>query len=137
MNRMLLYTTLLLFSVLALSGPFLQAAELKPENAQAFDAYIRAYEAKMHEEVARGEFLSIDHQESSLRSRAYQQLRRGEVLVEQRSSSNRHLPNALLHHWIGTAFFPGASVDQMFTVLKDYEDYQTIYGPEVVTARVL
>jgi len=126
----------LLSSVLALGSSFLHAVELKAESAKAFDQYIRAYEDKMHAEVTLGEFLSVDQKAQSISSRAYERLKAGEVLIEQRNS-DKHLPNALLHHWIATAFFPGASVDQVLAILKDYRDYPTIYGPEVVTARVL
>jgi hypothetical protein len=136
MKRRFAYSPLILVSVV-MGSAFLYAAELRPESATAFDAYVRAYEKNMQEELSREELLSIDHQPQSGRSKAYEQLRRGEVLVEQRNSAERHLPGALLHHWSGTAFFPNATVDQMLAVLKDYEHYETTYGPEVVTARVL
>jgi hypothetical protein len=136
MNREMRSSVLLLLSIV-LGCSSLHAAELTPESAQAFDRYIRAYEEKMHEELARGEFLSIDSKPPSARLQAYEQLRKGDVLIERRSSSDTHVPNALLHHWVGTAFFPGASIDQIFTVLKDYEHYQSNYAPEVVRSRVL
>jgi hypothetical protein len=136
MNREMRSSVLLLLSIV-LGCSSLHAAELKPESAQAFDRYIRAYEEKMHEELARGEFLSIDSKPPSARLQAYEQLRKGDVLIERHSSSDTHVPNALLHHWIATAFFPATNVDQVFGVLKDYEDYHNVYGPEVLTARVL
>ena len=136
MKRRIRYSPLILVSVV-LGSPFLYAAELKPESAKSFDRYIQTYEERMHEELARGEFLSIDQQESASRARAYEQLRRDQVVVEQRNSFDKHLPGALLHHWSGTAFFPAATIDQMLAVLKDYEHYETTYAPEVVTARVL
>jgi hypothetical protein len=137
MIRKTLNFILRLFSVVALGCAFLHAVELKPGSAQAFDRYIHAYERKTQEELARGEFLLIDHEPSSARGQAYERLRRGEVLIERRNSPDNHLPNALLHHWIGTAFFAGANIDQVFAVLEDYASYQTTYAPEVVRARVL
>ena len=128
--------SLLLVSVV-LNTSLLYGAELKPESAKAFDSYVRAHEQTMQEEVARSEFLSIDRESQTQRSKTYEQLKRGEVLVEQRNASQRRLPGAMLHDWSGTAFFPGATVDQMLALLEDYGHYESTYAPEVVASRVL
>jgi len=128
---------LLLLPVGALGLPSLYAAELKPETVQAFDTYIRSYEQDAQHQLSRGEFLSLDHQAPAVRTQSYERLRRGEVLIEQRKAPEEQFPNALLHHWIGTAFFSGATLDQVFAALEDYNSYQTTYAPEMVQARVL
>ncbi|HEX7959411.1 MAG TPA: hypothetical protein VF493_05810 [Terriglobales bacterium] len=115
--------------------PSLYAAELKPETAQAFDAYLRSYEK--NSPLSAGEFLSVDHQFPALRAQSYERLRGGEVLIEHREPPEDRFSGALLHHWVGTAFFPGATLDEVFAVLEDYKSYQATYAPEVVQARIL
>src|SRR5690349_3765 len=97
---------ILLWSGGLLTLPSLHAAELKPETAQAFDAYVRSYEK--NSPLSPGDFLSIDHQSPALRAQSYERLRSGEVLIEQRKPQEDRFQNALLHHWTGTAFFSGA-----------------------------
>lgn len=126
---------ILLWGGALLGLPSLYAAELKPETAQAFDTYVRSYER--NSPLSPGEFLSIDQQSPALRAQSYERLRGGEVLIEHREPPEHRFRDALLHHWVGTAFFPGATLDQVFTVLEDYKSYESTYAPEVVQARVL
>jgi hypothetical protein len=126
---------ILLWSGALLGMPSLFAAELKPDTAQAFDAYVRSYEK--NSPLSPGEFLSIDHQSSAPRAQSYERLRGGEVLIEHREPQEDRFRDALLHHWIGTAFFPGATLHEVFAVLEDYKNYERTYAPEVVQARVL
>ena len=128
---------ILLWACALLACPRVYAAELKPETAQAFDSYIRSYEKETKDQLSRGEFLAIDHQSRAVRAEVYERLKRGEVMIEQRKAPEEQFQNALLHHWIGTAFFAGATLDQVFAALEDYKSYPTTYGPEVVQAQVL
>lgn len=128
---------LLLLPGALLSVADLYAAELKLQTAEAFNAYIRSYEKDAQDQLSRGEFLLLDHQPPALRAEAYERLRRGEVLIERRKAPEEQFPNALLHHWMGTAFFSGATLDQVFAILEDYNSYRTTYAPEMVQARVL
>ena len=127
---------MLLLLAAAVGLPSLYAAELTPETVQAFNTYIRSYEQDAQHQLSRGEFLSFDAQPPESRAQSYERLRRGEVLIEQRKAPEDQFPNALLHHWIGTAFFSGATLDQVFAALEDYNSYQTTYAPEVVNARL-
>ena len=111
------------------------AAELKAETVAAFDRYIRLAEKQMDEDLAHQKYLSIDTQPDAVRDKVYEQLHKGEVLVERRSASN--VPDGLIHHWVGRAFIPGASLDQVLKLLKSYNDYPKIYAPEVVQAQIL
>lgn len=65
-------------------------------------------------------------------------LRRGEVLIERIAPPNGgSLPGALLHHWRGSAFVPGATAADFESVIRDYSAYPTVFAPQVVAARVL
>jgi len=65
-------------------------------------------------------------------------VRRGEVVIEQLAAkSGTDLPGAMLHHWRGTAFVPGATAAELERLLRDYSHYPTVYAPQVLTAKVL
>jgi hypothetical protein len=65
-------------------------------------------------------------------------LRRGELLVEQVTpAGGAELPGALLHHWRGTVFVPGATAAEVERLMRDFADYPKVYTPEVLQARVV
>ena len=82
-------------------------AEPTPAAMTAFNSYVRAVESRLAQQhQSRSAFLApvAPVQQSDTR------LRRGEVLIEQRTpSSGLILPGALLHHWRATAFVRGAT----------------------------
>jgi hypothetical protein len=110
------------------------AAELKPETLQAWDAYVRAAKLRM-EERASGHvpFLWVD-EDRSLAPR----LRAGEIPVEPVDGESPHtVPHGLIHDWVGAVFVPKAKLDNVLGVLGDYERYKDIYRPLVVKSRLL
>jgi hypothetical protein len=65
-------------------------------------------------------------------------LRRGEFIVEQLTpSGGAVLPGALLHHWRGTAFAPGATAADFERLMKDFNAYPQYFSPQVLQARVV
>src|ERR1700680_4558878 len=95
-----------------------EAAELKPEAVAGFDRYVRLTEQRMQMELKPGAaFLWVDSLPEARRNNVHAQLQRGEVVssrLETRDSSgDLQVPGALLHHWVGTAFIPGASLQQV------------------------
>ena len=65
-------------------------------------------------------------------------VRRGEVVIEQLTAkSGTNLPGAMLHHWRGTTFVPGATAAELEKLLRDYSRYPKVYAPQVLTAKVL
>jgi hypothetical protein len=113
------------------------AAELQPKTVAAFDRYVRATEAQMVTEP----FLWIDGLGAAERQRGLAELRRGEVLVERLSTreAGEHIdvPGGLIHHWLGTAFVPGATVDQALELLQDYDRHADIYRPAIVRSKLV
>jgi hypothetical protein len=75
------------------------------------------------------------------RIEAYARLQRGEVI----SSSLRTVdpsgrsatPGALIHHWVGTVFVPGASLRQVLALLQDYDRHSEYYKPQVVKSKTV
>ena len=65
-------------------------------------------------------------------------LRQGELFIEQLTPANEaELPGALLHHWRGTAFVPGATANDFERLMKDLGDYPHVYAPQVVRAQIV
>jgi hypothetical protein len=110
------------------------AATLKPESVQAWDRYVAAAEAKLERRAHGNEtFLWVD--ESPERRRRVQN---GEIAVaETYSGVNKKAPSALIHHWIGGAFIPGARIEDVVAVVRNYASYPEYYHPGVASAKVL
>jgi hypothetical protein len=119
---------------LLLAPALSNAAELKPETLQAWGAYICAAETRMVKRASgQAPFLWVDEVRD-----AAQRLRTGEVLVGPVDGDSPHtVPRGLIHDWIGAVFVPKAKLDDVMSVLGDYERYKDFYRPIVVKATLL
>lgn len=64
-------------------------------------------------------------------------LRRGELIIERLTLAGAaNPPGALLHHWRGTAFVPGATAAD-FQRLKNFGAYPQMFSPQVLRAKIL
>jgi hypothetical protein len=111
------------------------AEEPTPAAVATLNAYIGAVDARLGKEHAEpAGFLggvAADPQKAI-------RLRRGELVIEQLTpAAGLDLPGALLHHWRGTAFAPGAHAADVEQVLRDFSAYPRVYAPQVLEARVL
>ena len=86
-------------ALLALSAP---AIELKPDTSAAFDAYVRATEARMDDDLRQDHFLAVDDLPDGRRQETYAQLRRGQIYIQERHTLEEgqsiHVPGGLIHH---------------------------------------
>jgi hypothetical protein len=64
-------------------------------------------------------------------------VRAGEVVVSPMSHAPEAVPSGLIHHWIGAAFIPGARIDDVIAVVRDYERYPKFYKPSVLESKTL
>ncbi len=96
----------------------------------AFDAYVQSVESRLtaqHQSPDR--FLSAVPANSLLAT---------QFVIEQINPANGSaLPGALLHHWRGTAFVPGATAAQLDHLFRNFSAYPRIYAPQVERARIL
>jgi hypothetical protein len=106
-------------------------AELKRETLQAWDQYLAAATASMPGR-AQGRFLWADESAARL-----DRIRSGEVVVTPLGHTPQAVPAGLIHHWIGAAFIPGARVDDVIAVVRNYNRYAEFYKPSVIDARTL
>jgi hypothetical protein len=103
------------------------AADLQANTTAAFDRYVRLTEMRLNEEK-RGTIADA-------------RLRRGEVIVRRLETRDAgraiDIPGGLCHHWIGSVFLPGVTLDRTVRLMQAYNDYHEIYGPAIRRSRIL
>jgi hypothetical protein len=115
--------------------PCAAAAEPSPRDIEAFDSYVDRVESR----------LALQHGSAATflaglapGSRAETRLRCGETIVEQLTpAGGLSLPGALLHHWRGSAFVPGATASDFERLMQNLDGYPHYFAPQVLQARVL
>jgi hypothetical protein len=141
LSRQLRKLVVVVWVLSGLIGISARAAELKPETVAAFDRYIGATEARMGNDLSLNQFLIVDRLPDLQRKEAYEQLQKGQIYIEELNTQADHhpipIPNALIHHWVGVAFIPKATLSETIALLHDYDDEPAIYKPEVRRAKVL
>ena len=131
--------TLLLLGV---SGQPAEAAELRAETVDAFNRYVRVTELRMDDELhGKAPFLWVDRLPEGDRREAFARLKRGETVVSRLLTKDAgrtiDVPGGLIHHWIGTSFVPGGTLDRTVSLMQDYNRYPTIYSPNVRQSRII
>lgn len=107
---------LLLIGALS-TAPQLQAAELRPETAKAWEAYVQATEQRIARELASNSgFLALDFQNNAAAER--RNLLSGGIPVasiktRDGAAAEIVVPSGMIHHWRGSVFIPGASLDEI------------------------
>ena len=119
-----------------------RAADLQPATLEAFNHYVRLAEAEadsMHHSGA--PFLWIDRLPPARRDAAHSDLRAGKIVIECLETLDNgrpiHVPDGMIHHWIGTVFIPGATLAETLALEKDYDRHQDFFQPDVVKSKVL
>jgi hypothetical protein len=88
-------------------------ARLTPQAIAAFDRYVEQAEARMASDPIRAE--------------------PGVQAVD--AVHNVNAPGAMIQDWVGTTFMPGATLAQVQSVLRDYNDYKGFYRPKVIESQ--
>lgn len=124
--------------------PATAAAEsiLKPETISAFDRYVALTEKRISAEFAENAPLVSSGAESHGDiANAYAALRRGELRIERLQTLDAghqiQCPGGIIHHWAGTIFIPGVSLDATLELLQDYDRQSVMYAPEVEKSRTI
>lgn len=123
---------LLLFMV----APRPLQGEPTPAAVSAFNAYSNSVEARLaHQHRSGTTFLApvaSDPKSAEVR------LRQGELIIEQLTPSvSADFSGALLHHWRGTAFAPGAKAADFERLMRDFNSYPHNFSPQVLQAKIL
>lgn len=109
-----------------------KGAELRPETLKAWDAYIQKQNARTAAYSNTTPFLWSDQSPDRLR-----RLHKGETVVAPFGENPLKVPHGLIHHWIGAVFLPGARLDDVLSVVRDYGEYKDFYAPNVIQSRLL
>ena len=115
--------------------PAVLARQPSPEALAAYERYRKLTEARMDADRLAGQFLYFDRLPADRRGEIEGLLHRGEFYLEQLHTLDGGrkvaVPGGLIHHWLGAAFIPGATLAQTKAVLEDYENQKTSYYPDV------
>jgi hypothetical protein len=122
--------------LLSLDAPLALRAEAPPAAVAAFNAYSKTVEGRLwrqHQSV--GGFLALaDSEGANEKAR----LRDGESIIERLSPpAGDSVSGAMLHHWRGTVFAPGAKASNFERLMRDFNSYPQYFYPEVVAAKVI
>jgi hypothetical protein len=130
-RRLFLLCAFLLFA----ANPACLNAEPTPAALSAYESYISALESRLAQQHgSQNGFLApvspAEHSDA--------RLRQGELIIEELTpSSGPDLPGAMLHHWRGTAFAPGATAADFERLMKNYNAYPQYYAPQVIQSKIL
>ena len=102
-------------------------AELSPETLTAWNAYVQAQNARTAEYSGAAPFLWSDASPDRLR-----RLHNGETVVAPFGENPHRVPHGLIHHWSGAVFLPGARLNEVLSVVRDYGAHKDFYAPNVI-----
>jgi len=141
-GRQLHGTLALIFAgCLALPAP-VNAADLQPQTAQAYDRYIDLTGAQVTAELAQsGPYLWVERLPAAQRTTDEEQLRNGQLVIERLETLDAGkpivTPGGIIHHWIGTIFVPGATLAQTLSFMQDYDHKVEYFKPDIVRSKIL
>jgi hypothetical protein len=115
--------------------------KLSEETNAAFQHYVQLTDARNAEELKRGSgLLWIDALPETARTAAYAEVKRGEVKMEKLETRENgepiRCPGGMIHHWVGLIFVPGAKLDDVLGLLKDYDRHSVYYAPDVERSKM-
>lgn len=110
------------------------AADLKEETVLAWQDYLRAAEARNQTHLAPGSsFLSID----AVPGEAGKLRHGGIAVLPAVPDGPVKVPSGLIHDWTGAIFVPNASLGDVIRVVRDYQQYDIVYQPTVMSSKPL
>jgi len=107
------------------------AVRLSDQTRDAFDGYVQKVEAGMDSSA-------IDRVPG-----ARQRALKGEIVAVPFANRNAadgasvKITDGLVNHWIGIMYVPNVTVDQVRSVLQNYNEYSKIYAPDVTESKIL
>jgi len=110
------------------------AASLEPATLSAWEKYIESANTQMEQRLRHHKtFLWVDEAPDRLAK-----VRAGEIIVSPVGPQNpKRVPSGLIHDWVGAAFIPNVSIQDVLAVVSDYASYKEFYRPTVVDSKVL
>ena len=111
-----------------------QAADLKRETLSAWETYVRSATVQMQQRLRPDQpFLKLDEDHELMSN-----VKNGQIVILHNGSKGvKKVPSGLVHDWSGAAFIPGATLNQVFSVTRDYDHYKDFYRPNVVDSKAV
>lgn len=109
----------------------------QPGTSQAFDHYITQAEARITQQRSPITFLELDLLQPDQRSATLRRLHQGEVVIEKVANTPEEISGGLIHDWQGWVFIPGATVQQVVGLMRDYDHLARYYTPDVLQSRLI
>jgi hypothetical protein len=136
--------TLLVFSLLTLAGKTSDASAGLPEPREAtlhgYQDYVAKVEARNGSGLSQRTSLWIDELPEPDRTHAYEKLKRGGVEMRRLGRNEGEyapkIPGGMIHDWQGLVFIPGAKLEQVLSILQDYNKHSLYYAPDVESAKI-
>ena len=115
--------------------------KLRVDTQEAFERYAKLVDTRNDAELKRGaDLLWIDGLTGEQRAEAYAALKRGEVKIRKLETLDSGKPIAcpggMIHHWTGVVFIPGAKLEDVLSVLEDYDKHSVYYAPDVEKSKI-
>ena len=121
---------LIIFVSLLVATSTAHELQLKDDSLRAWDEYLQTANSHASSQTP---FLWVDQMPERL-----QRVRAGEILVSPVGERvPKPVPSGLIHDWIGVAFIPGATIEDILFVVRDYGNYKSYYKPTVVDSGLL
>ena len=95
------------------------AIRLSKETDQAFENYVRNVEARRDWEARAHNTSGVPH------------------IAPWSGKTPISVPHGLIHDWIASAEIPGATVAQTLALFQDYDNYKSVFSPEVIESKTL
>jgi hypothetical protein len=115
--------------------PGRMVGEPTPAATSSFNAYVSAVEARLDQQHRSASAFVPFVTPAWLNE---QRLRREEMIIEQLTPpTGADFSGALLHHWRGTTFVPGAKATDFEQLLRNFNSYPQHFSPQVLQGRVL
>jgi hypothetical protein len=121
--------------LLILGMTHLIVAEPPPAAVSGFNSYTKTVEFRLAQQhMSPIAFLAPASNSKDAETR----LRQGNLLIEHLTPPpSAEVSGALLHHWRGTAFAPGATAADFEQLMRDFNSYPQHFSPQVLQTTVL
>lgn len=116
-------------------------AKLRPDALTAFQKYVQLTDARNQSEIDQGDlWLWPESLPAKEREEVFAALKNGEIKMKRLETLQNgkpiDCPGGMMPHWIGIAFIPGAKLDDVLEVLKDYNHQAAYYAPDVERSKI-
>jgi len=113
-------------------SPYVTGANLKSETKETWDAYLENRMAEMQARLKEGKhFLWLDEEPGRI-----EHVRtKGPYIQQIGDHIPAPIPSGLIHAWLGAGFVPDATIPDILTVVRDYDNYEHVYKPGVIASK--